>query len=104
MEESEDAGEAVAGNGRAVGCCCVMESRRAEGNARGEDVDEDAIGPFPIETDRPPTELPLGTPFRELLRFIGIWMGCDCRENCGCGCAKGGGGCCWGREELEGRE
>jgi hypothetical protein len=75
-----------------------MESRRIEGNARGDDEEEEAIGPFPIETDRPPTELPLGTPLRELLRCIGIGMGCDCREYCGCGCARGG-----GSEELEGK-
>lgn len=97
-DESEDAGETIGGwNGRAEEC--VMESRRIEGNARGEEDDEEAIGPFPIETDRPPTELPLGTPFRELLRCIGIGMGCDCREYWGCGCAGGE-----GREELEGRE
>lgn len=95
-DESEDAGEATGDwKGRAE-ACCVMESRRTEGNARGEDDDEDAIGPFPIETDRPPTELPLGMPLRELLRWIGMGMGCDCRERCGCGCAG-----CDGREELE---
>ena len=70
-----------------------MESRRtAEGNARGEGDDEEAIGPFPIEADLPPTELPLGTPLRELLRFTGIGIGCDWRENCGCGGA-GSDGC-----------
>jgi hypothetical protein len=100
-DESEEEGETIGGwDGRAEGC--VMESRRIEGNARGEEDEEEAIGPFPMETDRPPTELPLGTPFRELLRWIGIGMGCDCREKWGCGCA-GGDRCCWGREELEGK-
>ena len=77
MDETEVAGEAEGrGRGR-VEEYWVMELRRAEGNGRDDEEDEEEANGV-IGTERVVTE-----PFRDRLRCTGMGMGCDGRAMLG---------------------